>query len=80
MLWYRCSPYIALFWNDKQQYKIWLQIFVKHFLVFMPQKDEFLKVLDQDIEEGSEYWTVTMKYKALKTLKMKIFNIIKYIM
>ena len=36
------------------------------------KKDEFFKVEDQDIEVGYEYWIVTMKNTALKTLTMKL--------
>ena len=43
------------------------------------EKDEFVKSVDQDIEEGFEYWTGTMKNKAFKTFTMKLFTITKYI-
>ena len=43
------------------------------------EKDEFFKAVDQGIEEGFEYWTVTMKNTAFKTFTMKLFTINKYI-
>ena len=43
------------------------------------EKDEFVKAVDQGIEEGFEYWTVTMKNTAFKTFTMKLFTITKYI-
>ena len=43
------------------------------------KKGEFVKVLDQDIEEGYEYCTVSMKNTALKTFTMKLFTITIYI-
>ena len=36
------------------------------------EKDEFVKSVDQDIEEGFEYWTGTMKNTAFKTFTMKL--------
>ena len=36
------------------------------------KKDEFVKVADQHIKEGYEYYTVTMKNTALKKFTMKL--------
>ena len=43
------------------------------------EKDEFVKSVDQDIEEGFEYWPGTMKNTAFKTFTVKLFTITKYI-
>ena len=34
------------------------------------RKNEFVKIADQDIEDGYDYCTVAMKNKALKTFTM----------
>ena len=47
--------------------------------VRMIKKDKFVKVADQDTEEGYEYCTVNMKNTALKTFTMNLFTITLYI-
>ena len=73
---FKTTEHKCIFWKT---YENLTPDICKAFLGFYALKGikKFLRVVDQDIEEVYKYWSVTMKNKALKTLKMKIFNIIK---